>query len=198
VASRSSNPWSLTLRELEQSLEKLERTDFRYLTDREEIEELVDHYLASPELESSASTMRLTRLLFESEWKPTERVVRGEARSEAWLYGSPPAPLRLWALGLCTVIVFFLWWFGYPLVSIAVTVLVVLAVAAYSPQMNKWRPLLKLYDDVDSVIYRELASGIYDPSTLSKRLQGFERRGLRVHSALYALLRLLEKQRKDP
>lgn len=177
------NKASLDSKALEQRLDEFRGCKFEHIQNRSDIEELVAEYLTIPHLQTQEFTRRLVYLLFVSEWEPTKRVVRGTMTVSG-------VPLKSW-----------IWWLAGGVVVGLILMLrsldpfsvafVMIWVGIYLYQ--RWR-LQRLFDDVNFLINRELVNRTYDPATLITRIRYFEEnRGLKIHSNIYALLRLLER-----
>lgn len=172
---------------LRDTLESYRGCDFRALSEREEVEALVSDYLQAPSLHMPSHTQRLLFFLFDSEFKPfTRETFYGSARGGKW-------SMAFIAVSLILTI-----YVAISLARSATTWGVAFAIGLGGFIVYVTWNQVKLYwlwKDVNWHIVRELTSGHYDPVAMSDRIRHYETmRDLRVHSNVYALLRLLQRQ----
>lgn len=171
---------------------------FDKLIEREKIETLVQKYLESPEVHSLEFNKQLLYYLINSEYAPFQVIARtGLQPTGFWLSAFPRAGswivyagvMAIWVVSIRSVLSSL----ASPLQSTLAWVWIAVLASLTVYHLCRLLRFKILNIELQWLFKREVQPGNFDPLTLSQRLQHFERKyGLKLHSNVFALLRLQE------
>lgn len=186
-----------------EELEELRGCQFMYLRESRKIENLVQSYLESPELHSLDCNRQLLYHLLNSEHAPLQRFARTGLQPDGfWVRTFPrvgpwivyTGVIAMWVLSIIAA----LFLRGSTQQSIGAWVLVAMITGLTVYYLRGWLRLRAITNEVRGLFDREILPGRFDPTTLSDRLHALEQKGLKVHSNVFALLRLQQRLQSPP
>lgn len=185
-------------------LEEFKGCQFTGMSERQRIEDLVQGYLESPQVHTLDFNRQLLYHLINAEYAPFQVVARsGLQPTGFWVSTFPRVGAWIVYAGLTVI------WVASvsavlsshrsTLQSLVAWVWIALLAALTAYHLRRFLRFRLLNVDLQSLFEREIQPGNFDPSTLSQRLHRLEEKyGLKLHSNVFALLRLQKRLLNPP